>query len=223
MDDGVVYLPAMTPSAAQRDVSEPVTGPDRRARRRQERRDQVFTVAIELFVERGYHNTTMEDIAERAQVARATVFNHFERKMTFLEEWAARRRERALAAAADVQLADHHIGEILDRYMRELAHINTSARAEAVALVSPSVQSANVLANLALGKQLGGFIRKGQCRGEIRPEIDANQAGMLLAAGYLLTLTSWISAEPEPFDLRHELLRMLDVVLRGMVAAEPAG
>jgi AcrR family transcriptional regulator len=222
MDDGVVYLPAMTSSAAQRDVSEPVTGPDRRARRRQERRDQVFTVAIELFVERGYHNTTMEDIAERAQVARATVFNHFERKMTFLEEWAARRRGRAVAAA-DVQLADHHIGEILDRYMRELAHLNTSARAEAVALVSASVQSTNVLANLALGKQLGGFIRKGQCRGEIRPEIDADQAGMLLAAGYLLTLTSWISADPEPFDLRHELLKMLDVVLRGMVVAESVG
>lgn len=213
----------MTPSAAQNDVGEPLTGPDRRARRRQERRDRVFAVAIELFIERGYHNTTMEDIAERANVARATVFNHFERKMMFLDEWTARRRERAMAGAADRQLAEHHVGEILARYMRELAHINTSARAEAVALVSASVQSTNVLANLALGKQLGCLVRTGQCRGEIRPEIDADQTGMLLAAGYLLTLTSWISAEPEPFDLRADLLKMLDVVLRGIVVGEPAG
>jgi AcrR family transcriptional regulator len=209
----------MTPSAAQTGASEPLTGPDRRARRRQERRDRVFAVAIELFVERGYHNTTMEDIAEQAQVARATVFNHFERKMTFLEEWADRRRGRAMVAVAEDQLEDHHVGEILARYMRELAHLNSTGRAEAVALMSASVQSTNVLGNLALGKQLGGFIHKGQCRGEIRPEIDANQGGMLLAAGYLLTLTSWIRAEPEPFDLRDELLKLLDVVLHGMVLA----
>jgi AcrR family transcriptional regulator len=215
----------MTPSAAQHGVGEPLTGPDRRARRRQERRDRVFAVAVELFIERGYHNTTMEDIAERANVARATVFNHFERKMMFLDEWTARRRERAMAAVAAVQPGEHHVGEILARYMRELAHINTSARAEAVALVGPAVQSINVLANLALGRQLGCLVRQGQCRGEIRPEIDADQAGKLLAAGYLLTLTSWINAEPEPFDLRAELLKMLDVVLRGMVGgpAEPAG
>ncbi|HEX4251580.1 MAG TPA: TetR/AcrR family transcriptional regulator [Pseudonocardia sp.] len=213
----------MTSSAPHSEVSEPLTGPDRRALRRKERRDRVYAVAIELFVERGYDHTTMDDIAERAQVARATVFNHFERKMMFLDEWTARRRERAMGAVEADQLEDHHVSEILTRYLRELAHLNIIGRSETVGLMSASVQSTNVLGNLALGKQLGGFIRKGQCRGEFRPDIDADQGGQLLAAGYLITLTSWISTEPEPFDLDRELLKMLDVVLRGMVVTDPAG
>lgn len=38
-----------------------------------------------LFVEKGFDSTTMEDIAELADVARATVFNHFPRKSAFLD------------------------------------------------------------------------------------------------------------------------------------------
>jgi AcrR family transcriptional regulator len=37
----------------------------------------VLAAALELFVERGYDNTTMDEIAERADVARAAVFNYF--------------------------------------------------------------------------------------------------------------------------------------------------
>jgi AcrR family transcriptional regulator len=40
----------------------------------------------------------MDDIAERADVARATVFNHFPRKAAFIDEWTARRQERAAVA-----------------------------------------------------------------------------------------------------------------------------
>ena len=58
----------------------------------------MYAAAISLFVEKGFDNTTMDDIAERADVARATVFNHFPRKAAFIDEWTARRRERAAVA-----------------------------------------------------------------------------------------------------------------------------
>lgn len=79
---------------------------DRRTRQRHERRDRLFQAAVELFVERGYDNTTMEDIAERADTARATVFNHFQRKTAFLDEWSLRRRERAMTAVRAENLED---------------------------------------------------------------------------------------------------------------------
>jgi len=77
----VIYLATVTvpepvPDLTADGPASPVT--DRRVRRRQEVRRRVYRAAVELFVERGFDATTMDDIAERADVARATVFNHFQ-------------------------------------------------------------------------------------------------------------------------------------------------
>ena len=40
-------------------------------------RDKLFTAAVELIGERGYHGTTVDDIVERAGVAKGTVYYHF--------------------------------------------------------------------------------------------------------------------------------------------------
>jgi AcrR family transcriptional regulator len=44
------------------------------------RRGQLFAVALELFAQRGYRATTMDDIAEAAGVTKPLVYQHFESK-----------------------------------------------------------------------------------------------------------------------------------------------
>jgi AcrR family transcriptional regulator len=46
----------------------------------EERRSQLFDVALSLFAERGYAATTMEDIAEAAGVTKPLVYQHFDSK-----------------------------------------------------------------------------------------------------------------------------------------------
>jgi AcrR family transcriptional regulator len=46
----------------------------------EQRRDQLFTVALELFAQRGYRATTMDDIAERAGVTKPLLYQHFSSK-----------------------------------------------------------------------------------------------------------------------------------------------
>ena len=84
-----------------------------RTRKRQERRDRVYDAAIALFVEHGFDQTSMDDIAARADLGRTTVFNHFPRKAAFLEEWALRRRQRAAAALGDPDHDPDHVGHSL--------------------------------------------------------------------------------------------------------------
>jgi AcrR family transcriptional regulator len=52
--------------------------------RREEKRDitrqQMLTAAAELFAERGYETTAVEDIAERANLSKGTFYYHFETK-----------------------------------------------------------------------------------------------------------------------------------------------
>jgi AcrR family transcriptional regulator len=198
----------------------PTPPSDRRTRGRERRRDQVYAAAIELFIERGFDKTTMDDIAERADVARATVFNHFQRKAAFLDEWSARRRDRAFSAVRADHLEDHSVREILRRYMIELGRVSASTRAETVALMSAAVHSSNVLGRPALADEFDRFLSQARQRGELAARADPYLAGLILATSYFAILTQWIGEEPAPYDLTSELLRMVELLLSGILPAE---
>jgi AcrR family transcriptional regulator len=51
-----------------------------RDRKKEATRQAISNVATRLFVERGFDNVSVAEIAEEAQVARKTVFNYFPRK-----------------------------------------------------------------------------------------------------------------------------------------------
>ncbi|MFW8587865.1 TetR/AcrR family transcriptional regulator [Rhizobium beringeri] len=53
---------------------------DRRSRKRLATRQGISTAATRLFLERGFDQVTVDEIAATADVGRMTVFNHFPRK-----------------------------------------------------------------------------------------------------------------------------------------------
>ncbi len=57
---------------------------DRQERRKRRTRQAIQKAALELFAERGYRDTTINDIAERAEVAPRTVTVHFPAKEELL-------------------------------------------------------------------------------------------------------------------------------------------
>src|SRR5580698_11542170 len=57
---------------------------DRQERRKRRTRQAIQKAALELFADRGYRDTTISDIAERADVAPRTVTVHFPAKEELL-------------------------------------------------------------------------------------------------------------------------------------------
>ncbi len=51
-----------------------------RERQRQERERLILRAAAEMFIERGYYDTSMDDIAARVGIAKGTVYLHFASK-----------------------------------------------------------------------------------------------------------------------------------------------
>src|SRR5438477_9790985 len=89
--------------------STPLTARQQRAK---ETRARLFTAAAELFDAQGYHETTVEQIVRRANVAKGTFFLHFATKDAVIAE-LVRMQVRGARKARERVLADD--GTALDR------------------------------------------------------------------------------------------------------------
>ena len=103
----------------------------RRERRRTEIRERLYRAALGLFAERGYFETTVEDITEAADVGKGTFFNHFPTKEHVL---AAFGMERIAAIEHVYEEARHSGGPVLP-LLRELATTMAGQTKESPALL----------------------------------------------------------------------------------------
>lgn len=78
------------------------------------RRTQILAAAIKVFAERGFHRTTIRDIAKAADVADGTIYNYFENKtallmgiLDLLNEHERRDSDLSLMVTTDVRQFFH--------------------------------------------------------------------------------------------------------------------
>jgi AcrR family transcriptional regulator len=80
----------------------------------EERRSQLFDVALSLFAERGYAATTMDDIAEAAGVTKPLVYQHFDSKralyLELMDVFSLQLVDRIVAATSQAQGPREQVG-----------------------------------------------------------------------------------------------------------------
>jgi AcrR family transcriptional regulator len=80
-------------------------------------REQIIDVALDLFIDQGYDETTMERIAERAEVGSTTLYRYFPSKDLLLLDRFARRLD--LGAMLHRRPADEPLTVALGAVLRE--------------------------------------------------------------------------------------------------------
>ncbi len=84
----------------------------------EERRNEILDVAEELFVTRGYDNTSTNDILDRIGIARGTLYYHFKSKEDILNSIIERvnnsliARARAIASDTSIPVVDRLVATI---------------------------------------------------------------------------------------------------------------
>lgn len=191
----------------------------RRQQRKSETRERLLDAATELFVSRGFEETTYEDIARVAHVARQTVFNYYPRKEDFVIAWAARRRDEVAQTLASGAFASEPAAARLILMMRVFANSYERSPAEGRVYTMAWVKwGGPILEEPILARQFADVIADGQRSGEFRDDINAETAGQLIRAGYFDALWRWTSPS-RPGDapsLFAEMLARLELVLTGL-------
>jgi len=82
------------------------------------KREQILEAAGELFYQRGYHSTTVDNIAERLSVTKPFIYYHFENKLDILQCLLERTISASLHIFDDIDVEHGQPREALDELIR---------------------------------------------------------------------------------------------------------
>ncbi len=105
------------------DSSEPMGTKERKARLFQAREREILEVARELFLEHEFHLVSVDRIAERVEVSKGTIYNHFASKEEIFAQLMVEWREQMIAQVRKVPQAPPYL-EALRQSMRVMIHFN---------------------------------------------------------------------------------------------------
>lgn len=193
----------------------------RRERKKLEVERRIRDAALTLFREKGYEETTVEEIAERADVAKGTFFNYFPRKDMLLEAlaedmvgdlfeelgpvegWEGTAREQLLRLflrVGDMVARDPDLSRVMMIENMRSFWMRTEA--------DPLEQEFNALVRQVLGQ--------GAARGEIDADADVVRGARLLETAYVTTMIDWLKARAPTDIYREELTVKFDIIFRGL-------
>jgi AcrR family transcriptional regulator len=173
----------------------------RRERHRAQTRDRLYRAAMDLFAQRGFLETTVEDITEAADVGKGTFFNYFPTKEHILAEFGG---ERVAAVQRALEKAKSTKGPVIN-VIRELASNAAGQSDKSAALLraifAAHASCASVREELTkrthtARRILTEIYLLGQKRGEIRRDISAAEMARLTQIVFMGVTISW-SIRPE--------------------------
>jgi AcrR family transcriptional regulator len=121
-------------------------------RRRRLMRDELRSIAIELFADRGFDEVTVDDIAAAAGISARTFFRYFATKDEVILAYEHRLHERLLTALRERPPAEHAVEALREAFVAT-SHVEPANRAR-VLLLGRILAQASALRSRALGERI---------------------------------------------------------------------
>lgn len=198
-----------------------MTGENRITRKKAQTKEKIFKIAVELFLQQGYDETTIDEIVEKADVAKGTFFNHFPTKDEILFYLGQQR----VALVEDILIKELKcIGsakEKLFRLFKVFGQVNEDNK-EITALILKEMLS-KMLSKLEPEKEsqrqlktiIVGLIEEGQQQGEFRSDVNPGHVADILNSTYFFTLFEWVEGELN-HSFTTELFARVEIIMAGI-------
>jgi len=201
-----------------------------REEKKQRLRSQLYETAIEMFRTRGFDQTRVQDVIAEVGVSEPTFFNYFRTKEAVLEEFAARLVDEFVEVLRqEIDDEERPTGEKVRRLLAAIAHGFTSDSQLMAVVVTRSSMFRGARGDvhdreMAMYDLLTDLFRRGQQRGEIRPELDPRRLAETFTGAYMLTTANWLVGWwGDHDDFADRLDEQARVVLSGCLADRPPG
>jgi AcrR family transcriptional regulator len=201
--------------------------------------DAILDCAEELFAQRGFGGIGLAEVAERAGLAKSSLFHHFETKTRLYAAVMARLILRTEAELVVALAAGGAPGERLERWLETLVDVLAAHRSYARLLLRtlfedeelgsdlPEAKEANAALRRIVGSALR-LLREGMGTGEFRA-VHAAHAFHLLSGATLHHFATGRFGEEllgrslfAPSEVRRHKAELLELIRSGLLAAPPA-
>lgn len=208
---------------------EPSVEPGPRERNKLDKRDRITRAAWELFAKDGFEPTTTAAIAERAGVAKGTLFLYAADKddllMLVMHDRLAEATDRAFANAPSrgplVEQCVHVFVSLYELYASLPRGLGVAFVRLVATAKGPNADRVHALTQ-ALLSRLASLVRAAQERGEVAEDVQPLLAASNLFAAYFVGLFGWLSGLAPTIDaLRAQLDAMLALQFRGLAQGAP--
>lgn len=203
----------------------------RRERKKEETKERIFKEAIRLFTRRGFANTTIDDITERADVAKGTFFNYFPRKEAVLGYLSEQRLEEVEAEVEAIFSSPRSAREkLIDIYLRAASAYEGDRDLSRFVINELMSRAFDVTEEHHHSQRWDALIHRaltlGRDSGELRADLDVNRCSEVLTGVYYATVYMWVNCgdlvHTRDFQLADEMRVRLDMVLDGLMAKKGA-
>jgi len=169
---------------------------DRRQRRSAEIRERLFRSALQLFAQKGFAETTVEDITEAADVGKGTFFNYFPSKDHILLAFGEMQLGKLEAAIETARRTNEPMPEFLRGLGARMTQEPVRNPAIIRALLQAYLSTTPVRQGMIdLQKRVHALhtqmIQLGQDRGEIRNDLPAAEIAHVFRQTIFGTLLVW--------------------------------
>ena len=200
---------------------------NQKPRRPDARPAEILAAALELFAEKGFSATRMEDVAKRAGLSKAGVYLYFEDKMALLKALVAEMAGANISVARGI--VEQHEGPVapllasiisfLARQLRDTRFPELLKVVLSESRAHPDIGRLYLDSVIAQGLPLfEGLIRRGIASGEFRA-VDAAHAVKTLIAPMLLAAIWKSVLEPlgaDALDIEAYAAQHMDICLKGL-------
>jgi AcrR family transcriptional regulator len=196
-----------------------------RERKKARTHQAIVEAALEVFRERGYEKTTVEEIVRRVEISQPTFYKYFGSKDAVLREVAGGMlREWAQEAEAASRQEGGDTASALRRIFERIATTMLEDRAlwQCIVLadaLNPMRAPEQRDADRDATRGIAAILARGQRRGEITERFSAVRLAENLVAMQLLACLAWGVDLLEGGGIEEVLAENLDVFLSGAAAA----
>lgn len=180
-------------------------------------RQKIAEAAVELFGLHGYETTTVQQIAERAAVAKGTFFNYFNSKEELMMEL------QGMVIMKEIETVVGKPGPVVPRlqavlfeYARNYPMSRSVTRAVLQGIYgSDNMRNLHCLRSDELQNSLVPVVEHAQHKGEVRSDLPAGAIAQLAVQTYFGVLMSWALGQGEQ-ELSDQMALSFEIFVQGI-------